>query len=331
MDHEIAGQSPLGPHMPTGEAPTRGRVAVVEDGEATRHFLVQSLRTQGYHVKGIEDGSSALPLLRLHHPQIILLDATLPGLSGFEVCRQIRRDALLHEATVIMLTGRASIEDRMEAWAAGADDYLTKPCEIPELLARVAAHLRHREDPGGQWLNPLTRLPALAALEEDVQARVRRNEDFTPLFIDILYFKSYNHRYGYLAGDALLVVLADLLREVMTDLNDGVATSAPHALVGHLGSDDFVLLTPPAWVERASATLCARFAALAPSLYQGMDRQRGWVPGAAEGSADQIPLVQLSLVAHDYHPAELAPDTTDILAAQWRGLRATAHLAPESR
>ncbi len=323
QDIEQAVPTPGEPGVSYDGAPTRGRVAVVEDGEATRHFLVQRLRAQGYHVKGIEDGASALPLLRLHQPGVILLDATLPGQSGFEVCRQIRRDATLHGATVIMLTGRASLEDRMEAWAAGADDYLTKPCEIPELLARVAAYLRHREDPNGQWLSPLTRLPALAALEDDARQRRARGEAFAPLFVDVAHFKGYNNRYGYLAGDALLAVLADLLREVATDLNDGLVAGAPHALVGHLGSDDFLLLLPPAQVAHATAVLRARFAAIAPSLYQGMDRERGWVPGTtAEGAAAQIPLVQLTLTLAECPPATVDPTPAHPIADLWGRVRA---------
>ncbi|MBA3825964.1 MAG: response regulator [Ktedonobacterales bacterium] len=325
MEQDKGQQIPMngGPEAAGEDASLRGRVAVVEDGEATRHFLVQRLRAQGYQVKGIEDGASALPLLRLHHPGVILLDATLPGLSGFEVCRQIRRDALLSGATVIMLTGRASLEDHMEAWAAGADDYLTKPCEIPELLARVAAHLRHREDPANQWLSLLTRLPALAALEAEALEWLGRAEAFTALFVDVAHFKSYNNRYGYLAGDALLVVLADLLREIATDVNDGRARNAAHITVGHLGSDDFVLLLPPALAEQVQALLQARFAAIAPSLYQGMDRERGWVPGtSAAGAAEQIPFVQLLLTQVECQPATAA--LPHPIAALWAQVRASA-------
>src|SRR5579884_3925028 len=234
---------------------TRGRLAVIEDGEATRYFLVQCLRAHGYYVKGIEDGASAIPLLRVHQPDVILLDVQLPGLNGFEVCKLIRKDSLLRDARVILLTGRAGAQDRMAGWSAGADDYLIKPCEIPEVLARVAAHLRHREAPQQQWLNPITLLPAPARLEEELQARVQRGESFGACFADIAHFKSYNDRYGYQAGDALLAVLADLMREIVQDLNARAQTAGTPAtsLAGHLGSDDFLLITPPEQVLEASA------------------------------------------------------------------------------
>ncbi len=329
----------------------RGRVAVVEDGEATRHFLVQVLRGQGYQVKGIEDGASALPLLRLHLPEIILLDVSLPGLSGFEVCRLIRGDPLLRHATVIMLTGRAGGEDRAEGWRAGADDYLIKPCDIPELLARVAAHMRHREAPQRQWLNPITRLPAPAALEDDLLARLRRNEAFDLCYADIAYFKSYNHRYGYLAGDVLLVTMADLLREVAAD----IAASSPHAslsptrllaerdqpagqehgnaaaLAGHLGGDDFIIITPLGRALEAGTLLMQRFSVLVPSLYHGMDRERGWVPVMDQrGGAQQFPLVHLALATLSCHPSDFPLDAqgypaANVVAQCWERLRAATH------
>lgn len=83
MDHSL----PTSLSQAEEPAPQRGRIAVVEDGAETRYFVVQALRSQGYHVKGIEDGSGALPLLRLQLPDVILLDVNMPGLSGLEVCR----------------------------------------------------------------------------------------------------------------------------------------------------------------------------------------------------------------------------------------------------
>ena len=232
-------------------------------------------------MKGIEDGASAIPLLRTHQPDVILLDVQLPGLNGFEVCKLIRKDPLLRDARVILLTGRAGAQDRMAGWSAGADDYLIKPCEIPEVLARVAAHLRHREAPQQQWLNPITLLPAPARLEEELQARVQCGESFGACFADIAHFKSYNDRYGYQAGDALLAVLADLMREIVQDLNTRAhdAGTPATSMAGHLGSDDFLLITPPEQVLEASALVAQRFSEVAPSLH----RPRTWL-GSWRGS-----------------------------------------------
>jgi PleD family two-component response regulator len=313
-------------------SPTRGRIAVIEDDESTRYFLVQALRAQGYDVKGIEDGASAPPLLRLHRPDIVLLDVTLPGWNGFDVCRQIRRDPLVCEATVILLTGRASAEDRMAGWSAGADDYLIKPCEIPELLARVAAHLRHRESPQEQWLNPVTRLPAPAALDAELVARARRGESFAACFADIQHFKSYNDRYGYLAGNTFLIAVADLLRGIALDLNAQAreAGQSEASLVGHLGSDDFLLITSPEQALTAASLMVQHFSELAPTLYRELDRERGWVPGVdRSGREQQFPLVTLTVATIVRHPAEIirepeAHPLSGIASELWRQLRDAA-------
>ena len=312
----------------TEDAPLpRGLIAVVEDGDGTRHFLVQRLRAEGYQVKGIEDGASALPLLRLHQPDVILLDVSLPGISGFEVCRQIRSDATLQQATVIMLTGHASGEDRVAAWRAGADDFLVKPCEVPELLSRVAAHLRHREMPLQQWRNPITCLPAAAALEDDLRGRVQRAEPFAVCFADIDHFKSYNNRYGYVAGDALLAIMADLLRDITNDLNGGAPTQGA-VVAGHLSSDDFLIIAQPSLIDDACSLLKHKFSEIAPSLYQSVDRDRGWVPGIDHlGTAQQFPLVQLATAILTWQPADFpptahAPFNANLVGQIWHRLRA---------
>lgn len=317
----------------------RGRVAVIEDGEATRHFLVHSLRSQGYHVKGIEDGASALPLLRLHQPDIILLDVALPGLTGFDVCRQIRADPILQQAIVILLTGRASSADRMAGWSAGADDYLIKPCDLNEVLARVAAHLRHRATVAPHWHHPITQLPAPAALEDNLLARIRHGESFAACYADIAHFTSYNQRYGYLAGDTMLAVVADLLRAIVNELNDlAQERRVPErSLAGHLGGDDFLLITSPAQALEAGALLAKRFSALVPQLYQSVDRARGWVPGLDHnGITQRFPLATLNIATVVRHPADIILTTdghalASIATDLWHHLRTLAKTPPKLR
>ncbi len=300
-----------------GQLRTGGRVAVVEDDESTRFFLVQSLRANGYHVKGIEDGASAIPHLRVLRPDLVLLDVTLPGITGFDVCRLIRRDPLLRHTTVILLTGRAGATDRMAGWSAGADDYLIKPCEISELLARIGAHLRTRDNTRRQWLNPVTQLPAPAALQEEIIERLHRGESFAACYVDIEHFKSYNDRYGYLAGDGLLATLADILRTIVTDLNVNaqLADRPQTALAGHLGSDDFLLVVAPEEVEAAAAVVVHRFSEMAPALYRAIDRDRGWVPGLnRKGGEERFPLVSLTVATIVHHPGDIDLANEDALA-----------------
>jgi DNA-binding response OmpR family regulator len=115
------------------------KILVVEDEPALQETLVYNLEKQGYQVSCTADGRAALDLARQHQPDLILLDIMLPGMDGFEVCRTLRREM---NVPVLMLTARDDEIDRVVGLEVGADDYLTKPFSMRELMARVKAHLR---------------------------------------------------------------------------------------------------------------------------------------------------------------------------------------------
>lgn len=115
------------------------RVLVVEDEVNLREPLVYLLQKEGYDVIEAEDGRVALELFESHNPDLLLLDLMLPGLSGNEVCRQIRTSS---EVPIIMLTAKGDEVDKVVGLELGADDYVTKPYKTSELLARMRAVLR---------------------------------------------------------------------------------------------------------------------------------------------------------------------------------------------
>ena len=115
------------------------RILVVEDDTTLRETLEYNLRHNGYDVQTAADGRAALLLAREIQPALILLDVMLPGVDGFEVCRSLRQEM---NVPIIMLTARGEEVDRVVGLEMGADDYLTKPFSMRELLARVKALLR---------------------------------------------------------------------------------------------------------------------------------------------------------------------------------------------
>ncbi len=118
-------------------------VAIVDDDPAIRNSLGRALRMENYDVELYEDGSSALRAIQLRAPDAIILDLQLPDIDGLEVCRRIRRAG---DATpILMVTARDAVDDRVEGLDAGADDYLVKPYDLAELLARLRALLRRRQ------------------------------------------------------------------------------------------------------------------------------------------------------------------------------------------
>ncbi len=139
-------------------------VAIVDDDGAIRTALGRALRMENYEVELFEDGLSALKSIQLRAPDAIVLDLQLPDIDGLEVCRRIRRAG--DPTPILMLTARDAVNDRVEGLDVGADDYLVKPFDLAELLARLRALLRRRNVAEGDEpvlrfedlsLNPQTR------------------------------------------------------------------------------------------------------------------------------------------------------------------------------
>jgi DNA-binding response OmpR family regulator len=141
--------------------PATGRVLIVEDDEDIADVLRRSLRNEGYEVRTSADGVEALDVAAGFFPDLVVLDLGLPRMDGVEVCRRLRADS---DVPILMLTARAETEDRVGGLDSGADDYLVKPFERRELLARIRALLRRRPPRGSAslqvadlTLNPDTR------------------------------------------------------------------------------------------------------------------------------------------------------------------------------
>ncbi|WP_333644867.1 response regulator transcription factor [Thermanaerovibrio acidaminovorans] len=127
----------------------------MEDEEGIREILSEAFRRQGYTVMCAADGDQAVDLALTAVPDLIILDLMLPKMDGWEVCRRIREEQELRHVPVIMLTARRDERDAVAGLEAGADDYVRKPFSIPELMARVKAHLRRIDGSavGGQEIS----------------------------------------------------------------------------------------------------------------------------------------------------------------------------------
>jgi two-component system, OmpR family, response regulator MprA len=124
---------------------TSGRVLVVEDDESIADVVRRALRQEGHDVRSAADGVEALDLSEEFIPDLVVLDLGLPRLDGVEVCRRLRAES---DVPILILTARAETEDRVEGLDSGADDYLVKPFELSELLARTRALMRRRPPRG---------------------------------------------------------------------------------------------------------------------------------------------------------------------------------------
>src|SRR6476469_3026379 len=174
--------------MLTDSDPVGGRVLVVEDDADIADVLRRSLRNEGYEVKTSGDGVDALDVAAGFVPDLVVLDLGLPRLDGVEVCRRLREEG---DVPILMLTARAETDDRVAGLDSGADDYLVKPFERQELLARIRALLRRRPPRGTASL-------AVADLQLNPDTReVRRGEreiELTNREFELLEFRMRNER-----------------------------------------------------------------------------------------------------------------------------------------
>jgi DNA-binding response OmpR family regulator len=164
------------------------RVLVVEDDEEIAQVLQRSLRLDGYDVRLAADGETALGEASAYHPDLVILDLGLPRLDGIEVARRLRA---ADDVPILMLTARDAVESRVEGLDSGADDYLVKPFERQELLARLRALLRRRPPRGSASL-----VVGDLALNPDTH-EVRRSErpvDLTQREFELLEYLMRNER-----------------------------------------------------------------------------------------------------------------------------------------
>jgi two-component system, OmpR family, response regulator MprA len=165
-----------------------GRVLVVEDDEAIADVLRRTLRQEGHEVRSATDGPDALRAADEFVPDLVILDLGLPGLDGVEVCRRLRSES---DVPILILTARTDLDDRVSGLDSGADDYLSKPFERQELLARMRALLRRRPPRGSASL-----VVGDLRLNPDTQevARGDRELDLTSREFELLEYLMRNER-----------------------------------------------------------------------------------------------------------------------------------------
>lgn len=266
----------------------RERILVVDDEPDIRDVLRLTLEAEGYEVSEAADGQEAVEMVRKLNPQLVLLDYKLPRMEGPQVCRALKKDILLQHLPVIMLTSKGEVGDKVEGINAGADDYVVKPFEPAELLARVKMILRRTAR--SLDANPLTRLPGNVSIIEELQERIDGKKPTAVCYIDLDQFKAFNDKYGFERGDEVIKATARILLLAMR------GTGTPEDFLGHIGGDDFVLITVPAAVDSLCRKILAELPPAALTYYDPTDRARGYIEAEDRyGRLRKFPLLTLSI------------------------------------
>ncbi|MDQ1539588.1 MAG: hypothetical protein QOH29_314 [Actinomycetota bacterium] len=267
--------------------PERGTILVVDDDVDIVRFVEMNLRLEGYRVLIARDGAEALELVATDLPDLILLDVMMPGLDGIEVTRRLRADSRTSTLPIIMLTAKTMTADRVLGLTAGADDYIIKPFDTLELVARVRSTLRRNAE--ARAMSPLTGLPGNIRIEDEIAGRVSSGSPFAVAYLDLDNFKAFNDAHGFLRGDKVILLLAKALRKA-------VEGADPPVFIGHVGGDDFVLVSRPEQVEELARAAVEAFDRDVPALHDPADVARGHLEIVdRQGLMRSFPLVSLSV------------------------------------
>ena len=263
-------------------------VLIVDDEPQVLQLLKRVLERAGFETISVSDGLKAHDAAVEWRPDIVLLDLMLGSVTGDQVLAELRRDFRTRLVPVVVLTVRSSIKDKVEHLMAGADDYATKPFIGEELVARLRAVIMRATTT--RELSPLTGMSGNSDILREISQRLNTHEEFACLYPDIDNFKSYNDHYGFIRGDDVIKTLASIILEVLEE------NFSPSHFAGHVGGDDFVVLTDQSLAEDLASEITRRFDQEVPALYDLADRERGWIESEDRtGHTHHTPLVSLSI------------------------------------
>jgi diguanylate cyclase (GGDEF)-like protein len=263
-------------------------ILVVDDDPDIARFVEVNLRSAGYDVTVAGDGEEALERAAELRPDLVLLDVMMPRIDGFEVAQRLRKNPQTANTSIIMLTAKALSADKVTGLQSGADDYIIKPFDPIELLARVKGTLRRAKEMRN--LSPLTGLPGNIRIQEEIERQVREDRPFAVLYSDLDNFKTYNDQKGFVRGDRLIQETARIIQDAVVEFG------STESFVGHVGGDDFVAVVPPEVAEGVAKRICERFTEQLADFYDAEDLQRGHVRMEdRKGVLQDIPLVAVSV------------------------------------
>lgn len=262
-------------------------ILIVEDEAPVAHMLSSTLATEGYAPTIVYNGEDAIEYALREQPQLILLDLMLPGIDGFDVVSAIRANARTTHIPVMVLSARHDASVKVRAFASQVDDYMTKPFNGDELLARIRTQLRHLRE---TLLSPLTGLPSGLRVEHAIAHQLRSPKPWSILYLDLDHFKAYNDVYGPVRGNDLIRLLGAVSAEALR------AEGNPTDFLGHIGGDDFILISTPDRMEPLCQHIITMWERESPAYYAPGDAARGAITAFdRQGQQQTYPLVSVSI------------------------------------
>jgi diguanylate cyclase (GGDEF)-like protein len=263
-------------------------ILIADDDSDIRRFVEINLRLEGFETLSASDGEEAYKIAIEEGPDLVLMDVMMPGIEGFELCQRLRTDPRTATTSIIMLTAKSLSADKVVGLTAGADDYMIKPFDPLELVARVKSTLRRAREM--REVNPLTGLPGNAIITQELQRRLEADEQFALIHVDLNNFKAFNDFYGFARGDTVLKLVSKILREASR------GTDPRAGFVGHIGGDDFVVLCRAEVATDLARLIISDFDSSIMALYDPQDATRGFITVMdRRNEAHDYPMMTISM------------------------------------
>lgn len=267
------------------------QILIVEDDLDLSEMLNAYFRVQDYEVLTAAWGEEALALSREHDIDLFVLDIRLPDIDGYEVCRQLRTQRRTQNTPIIFLTEKRDRVDKLQGLELGVVDYITKPFDIQELRLRVRNAINRVSRQA--LVNPVTDLPEGEMVDERILAAMHAVTRWTALQISITTLNTFREMYGFVAAD-------DVLRAVTLMIRNAVREhGTPDDYIGHLGPEDFIVMTQVDNVEPIRDRIQRRVEQSREYFYPLKDRDR-----AREAMEANYLRLQTAIVNHNDNIAD---------------------------
>lgn len=276
------------PGAPETAKPARPRVLMADDQTELLYLMKEMIEYAGFEVVTATDGAEAMKAVFETNPDIIVLDYNMPRKNGLEVAQDLKNNPLFAHIPIIIVTAYGEKHAKLKGLSMGIDDYLIKPVDADELVARIRMILKRNK----QVLdtNPLSKLPGNPSIQARVEREIAKNSQFAVLYLDLNNFKAYNDTYGFEAGDRVLKATANLLVKLTIQNEDS------KDFIGHIGGDDFIVVTEYARAEELAKLIAHAFDEIAPSFYSKTDREAGHIVAAdRQGNIKKFPFLSIAI------------------------------------
>lgn len=273
-------------------------VLIADDSPSNLRLLFDILSKAGYEVLAAENGQEVLDIIEEAKPDIFLLDVIMPEMDGLDLCRGLKNDCRFETTPIIFITAKSASEDIVRGFAAGAVDYVLKPFNEAEILARVHTHIHMHEvvmelERLRQLAldsNPLTQLPGNNSIMRALNEAIKSGQSLSVIYADLDNFKAFNDKYGFAAGDDMLCFTAGV---IVSAVENHCGTGH---MVGHVGGDDFVFIVETNKARDVAETIIREFDRGVPRFYDAQDVERGGIEVADRaGKMRKFPLTTISL------------------------------------